>query len=296
MKFFAFKLLFIISFFSATGQKIVNLENSWNVLYKAQGYTSTRCYKFMFDTLIDSYAYNILYYSESNKFDSINALPIALMRQEKKEVYMRYFEEEEEHLLYDFNINIYDTVELGSINAMLDLSFRVDTIDYVKVGDESRKRFHLRPIIDMATTKRQYWIEGIGSSMGLLELATTQYLDHTTELLCFKKNDTLQWNGPLQRCFISNKPPEAKMLIKSKDNKAFATFTIKEELLSSNFKIIIYDMDGEKIAERKIKNKKDLSFKKLKQGEYIIQLTDLFNRIYTTKKIDLYPVEELISE
>lgn len=250
----------------------------------------------MGDTLINSYAYNVLFYSATNEFDSLNALPVAMMREEKSKVYMRYFEENQEHLLYDFNIKIYDTVELGSINPMLDLAFRVDTIDYVKVGDESKKRFHLSPIIDMATTKRQFWIEDIGSSLGLLELATTQYLDHTTELLCFKKDDELLWQNTLGRCFISNKPPEAKMLITSKDDKAFASFTLKEELLTSNFKIVIYDMDGDKVAERKIKNKKDLSFKKLKQGEYIIQLTDLFNRIYTTKKIDLYPIEEKIME
>ncbi len=114
------------------------------------------------------------------------------------------------NLLYDFNLNIGDTfyAPWGFCPAMVVLN--IDTI--LLLNGESRRR------MDMGA---EFWIEGIGSTNGLLNVDyQCQFLDYWVTLNCFIENDTVKYQG------LTNLPCYDRLLgiEKLKNNKRFSVF------------------------------------------------------------------------
>jgi hypothetical protein len=104
-----------------------------------------------------------------------------------------------EGLMYDFNIQVNDTVEVentyypGWLYPLI-----CNNIDSILIGNEYRKRFYLIDddiIIDT-------WIEGIGSEYGILQ-STWFVFGATNDLLCYYENDSLIYIAPYNDCNIS---------------------------------------------------------------------------------------------
>jgi hypothetical protein len=177
----------------------------WNEikLYQGQCDPPDFCkytYFFQGDTVIDAESYHKLY---SN--DSLSASYVGGMREIDKRIYFYYKECSNPVLLYDFGLNVGDSIALSCELCYTDepLYMKVTSIDSVLIGDMSyRKR------INFDYGPAQPWIEGIGSTAGLLYpyyscFTCTCFL----ELVCFKQDvTTLYLNEDLVPCFNYSEP------------------------------------------------------------------------------------------
>ncbi len=198
------------------------------------------------DTVINNLTYKKLYLFYDTLFNVNNATCIGGIREDSlKRVYFRgdtaihnikpviNFYPGEELLLYDFSLQVDDTLKEG--NFLPDNFLIVQDIDTVQIGNTLRKRFHLGPYAWIR------WIEGIGSIDGLLypamPVTTCSGCGDGNALICFKHNDTIlyfndtyddcmplltgiedEWDDPLQVTVYPNPVSDGKMVVEFSEN------------------------------------------------------------------------------
>jgi|GEM_PF-3117678 len=280
--FVAFLFFSYVSF----AQYLTDKGKSWNVLHTYRT-KRTRTYEFVGDTVINDTAFRTLHYSYSEFFDSANSFFAGYIFDDHRgNVYSKYQNGETYHL-YDFTAQTGDTINMGKVNATADLEFAVDSVDYTRIGGKMAKLMYMRPI-DEGISNKQIWIEGIGSTLGPVEVGEIQYFNYNTTLLCSHRNDTLLYKGELWVCYYTNAPEQQKLMFNSSDNSGPGLeFLLSADYGDLDMKIKVFDMRGELVTTKKLKKGKPFVFKKLKSGIYIIQLSDSFGRVYTTKKIEI---------
>jgi hypothetical protein len=279
-------LLYILLFtaIETNSQVLINKAQEWNVLHSYKT-IRTRCYNFTQDTLIDGYKYTSLEFSYSEKFDSANSVFSGFVREDDKQVYIRYLDSNE-YIIYDFSINQGDTISMGMINHQYPISFRCDTIDSLLICNEYKKRLSMTPLNNSDALPQQ-WIEGLGSTAGIVEIGEPQYLSFKTSLLCSKINDSLIWKSSQPFCYFTNAPEPERFVLKTGTEKEDFPIKVTTKISYTGLIVKIYDESGDLILIRKIKKEKDLSFEELATGEYTLQLTDAFDRVYALKKIKI---------
>lgn len=110
---------------------------------------------------------------------------VTLLRQDSLRIYEYNAIEATDTLLYDFNLNIGDT--LPRTNNLWSTTSVVDSVDTVIINGTNRKKFYISGP-DMVAYEM---IEGIGANTGLLE-QMDQLLDCGYGLSCFKVNGTIE--------------------------------------------------------------------------------------------------------
>lgn len=145
------------------------------------------------DTIINSVQYHKIYVLEDTILNIPNSTYYGALREDslKRIYYFGYtLWDTSEVLLYDFSVNIGDSIQYG-------VSYKVvSDIDSVLVGNQYRKRFHFQWVAD------SLWIEGIGSTKGLLFPHTGEPLLGSRELICFKQEDSISYlNSNYNKCF-----------------------------------------------------------------------------------------------
>jgi len=281
----------VVAFFgSSFGQKIIDKNKSWNVMQTFK-ISRTKCYHFLSDTVIHDTTYTRLYYSYSEHFDPDNALYAGALKENKGKVYIR-FPSDEVFLLYDFTRQQCDTIDLGYLGLTSRVRMRVEWVETVMIDTVPHKRMFLT-ILDGEERSEQVWMEGMGSNWGLIEVGELQQYNYNTKLLCVKEKEKMLWQSSLGLCYYSDAPDDQKVVIHTTPDpgasgiKDRMEITLRNDLHigETNLKLLIYNKEGDLVATRKIKKKKDLEFSNLAAGEYLIQVTDYFNKIYTVKKI-----------
>lgn len=140
----------------------------------------------------------------------------ALIRQEAKgKVYTLTPSDTAEVLLYDFNAQVGDTLELQPFLLPYAGGFRtqafvvIETIDSILLDTTWRKRLKINTVglFGNSFSADEYWIEGMGSTAGLFGAGSFGFVasdfDYPT-LLCFTLNDSLVYSSPLHNaCFES---------------------------------------------------------------------------------------------
>ena len=222
-------LIFSVNNYAQSYHKLVNPENKWNYLYEFYpmcgkssqnsldtlnqgsikcGGAEVRTYSLYFsnDTIIDSVNYdkmlckiikqngNDLVYACALREDTIN-----------QKIFIR-FPDQQEMLLYSFNLGIGDTVSI-------DTDYYKDyfTIRYIKaIGNYNFNGFAGKKISVCDTTKRVIqsnlmppyesftddWYEGIGSLITLFDFQQLGVTEAEMNLLCFWNNDYLYYKKP----------------------------------------------------------------------------------------------------
>ncbi|WP_306639700.1 hypothetical protein [Sanyastnella coralliicola] len=100
------------------------------------------------------------------------------IREEDKRIYLkRTFEEE--YIVYDFNLNIGDTVPSPAGIAGLEQWRVIESIDEIEVNGTSRQRYQL--------TGNTYLVEGIGASSGLFNSVQPVQGDCWFEMICYRE-------------------------------------------------------------------------------------------------------------
>ncbi len=149
------------------------------------------------DTLIDSIEYRQIYYKGQGSFTwnaggsnmgcigsyfNIDTVPKFFLRSLNKQMFVRFPGDTLEQLLYDFNLNVGDTLPLSYNNYFQEIT--VSAIDSISTAFGYRKRFTLA-----GSTWAQYIVEGIGHSRGLIEPLKVP-ANCTYILNCFSLNDS----------------------------------------------------------------------------------------------------------
>ena len=233
-------------------------------------YDSMLCINALFDedTLIDNEKYQKLF----QLYDTIpireNAKLVGYLMEKEKKVYYigTYYDE---GLLYDFNVQQGDTV---IIDLPLPLQLIVLRVDTILLGNKKRKQISFNDFDEMT------WIEGIGSTNGLLWPGTYP-LNQKYTLLCMKKdNEQIYFNDKHGSCFPSypthftniKKETEVKE-VTTFPNPTNETFNIQFNTVSSG-KLTIYNIEGKVMNTIQIKNtqEKNIQVDYLEAGIYII--------------------------
>lgn len=189
-------LLFIIAAiaiqFVLSAQDFVSPDKQWNVLASGMPQsTSTEIFWFEGDSIINDKTYQKFWVSR----DSLhNRRFEGLMREESKVVY--YIQPgNNEGVLYDFNVEIGDTISIVNyfcFNAFPLTVYDIDTVEYYGM---SRKRWHL----GIQGEIREIWIEGIGSHSGPLYSAYEMCIVCPYwGLLCFHEQGELYYIMPYE--------------------------------------------------------------------------------------------------
>ena len=174
-----------------------------------------------------------------------------------------------ENLLYDFNLEVGDSFPGPAWPIVVT---NIDTV--VLLNGEIRKRFEFG-------FGHEYWIDGIGSTNGLLNIAYDQIiLVWEVWLNCFFQNDTLKYHGfPTLDCFHALTRVES-----SANNNSFSVYpnpssgNIEIKLVASvqNARLSILNFEGQiiKTIDNISGNKIQLSNDGLPPGIYFFSLQD----------------------
>lgn len=200
-----FMLVFMNSIFA---QDIVSESNRWNVYATGfPSYLATETYKIDGDSAFNGKEYKKIWMTR----DSVDVLWDfqGLLREDSNIVYYKAADSwggsMEEGVLYDFNAEVGDTVMIINMfcpDPDYPIPAVVSTIDTVEYFGVERKRWAL----NVDYSPYDYWIEGIGSSLGPLHsLYYLCIVCPTWDLLCYHKNDTLLYQMfGYDKCFYSS--------------------------------------------------------------------------------------------
>lgn len=153
---------------------------TWNVFWSSWGYglqTGNYVYTFSNDTIINGLTYHkINGYAAAIREDLI-----------QKKVYVIPLFDSVPQLLYDFNLNVGDTLKGYLGISSTSYGDTVTTIDSILINSNYRKRWTIHADARITFGNKYYIIEGIGSSKGLLQ----QYQDFESDsnLECFSQNN-----------------------------------------------------------------------------------------------------------
>jgi hypothetical protein len=189
-------------------------SQQWNVVYiiAASAYPdvySTDIQSIDGDVALEGVDYKLVW--TDNVYD---ALKIAgAIREENRRVYFRryyggYYENEV--LLYDFNLNVGDTVTVNWLSTTL----MVLEESEVEVDGVMRRRLGLgypTSIPELGEIE-EYWIEGVGSTFGFLNsgYGSSSWVGSFPHLLCYYENDNLIWdNEDFDECVMNSDGNEA---------------------------------------------------------------------------------------
>ena len=104
--------------------------------------------------------------------DTVPSYHYGLIREDNaKKVYYRSTPDQPEYLMYDFRISEMDTVNVYGLRGITDYNlsgytYRCDSIRTIEYYQITRSVYYLTPIV--GETGQENWIEGIGSTKGLL--------------------------------------------------------------------------------------------------------------------------------
>lgn len=243
--------------FLGYGQSFVNFSNTWfqNTLCSEYGMNTfyKRDYFFVDSVQIDSLNYFGLSTTSSNIDDYY------LYREIDGKIYYRAKDGlSEEYLIYDFNANIGDTLEIGE--PTLNLSMIVVGIDSFELSSGAkRKRLKVESELGNYPSP-EYWIEGIGSFIFPFNPERAMLASNCeTELSCYLFNSIVEFtiddcqltsteeqlNEPINLTIFPN-PVSGKLKIETEEGvkiQSVELYNVKGIKLNS-FQSELVDLNG----------------------------------------------------
>jgi hypothetical protein len=205
------------------------------------------------DTIINSTLYNKLYeldYDPNCSLNTYGPYYVGCFRNDipEKRVYFIKKTQSEELLLYDFSLNIGDTVPQTYINFSYPYLI-VEDIDSVMVGSSYRKRFTYL----QETYPPVFAIEGIGAHTGLLEAMEIFEQQHL--LRCFTLEDELIYinadscNLETDTCISVDIPNQAldaiEVIVYPNPTDSYLQIDVKtRSQCEVNYQFILYNTQG----------------------------------------------------
>ena len=186
---------------------IVEEGKQWNVLFSypwnppEPQHKYTDIYKIEGDTLLDGVTYKVMYATRNENLTGWNLWGF-LRETEDGQVFSRRPSTSDEQLLYDFSMEVGDTI------CMCDYGFYECCMVVVEKGEslvneEPRQQIVLE--YPFGNGEREVWIEGIGSLYGIVDSGSLFLVGGSTDLLCYYEDGDLIWQNTTlgyNECYI----------------------------------------------------------------------------------------------
>jgi len=253
---------------------------------------STRNYQFDYDTTFCGHTYS--------KTSIYSSSPYFYFRSDSLRTFFRFGNKcsSREYLMYDYSLNVGDTVyltsDLGIFGYADSLMFILNDIDTVNYLGTDRLRFKMHyyflPLYS-GPPRIMYWVKGLGSlthpffSIKPLQDGCECHYD----LLCYDSLGTqLFFNTQYNTCDTTSlgfEMPKNELSIQIYPNPSSDYFNISIENIqkSSNLELLIYDIKGRKLKHLVLQNS---------SGNNRVDVKDLASGIYT---LHLYSGEKLLA-
>lgn len=178
-----------------------------------------------------------------------------------------------ELLLYDFNVNIGDTVLYPHIDST---SILINSIDSVQINNQFRKKYNYTKLSQNSCGgfgNNSSYVEGIGNiNLGLLSLWISFFESHE-QLSCFEDDEIFYSNVP--NCeTVGIKKEKIASNLKVYPNPTsenlyleFSDFNLNEKLTYSFF-----DISGKAVYSSTIEQSKPIDVSNLKKGLYLLKI------------------------
>jgi len=257
------------------------------------------------DTVIGTYNYKKIYMFLDTVFDKSTATYVGGLREDSdKKVWFKdaikihdfkpfyLIPDSEEILLYDFSVNVGDTIKKGNFDVFFPGAMGygnslmppiiVNQIDTIRIGNSLRKKIQFNWWVGE-------WIEGIGSTLGLF---ITPQVDHPTctcndgRLIGFKyQGEILYFNEMFSEFYPTAIQPienqSSKISIKQLQNRE-----VQFDFGNNNISFLwIYNMTGRLQQSYDIKMQRELilSGSRFAPGIYIYRASDFAGNNYSGK-------------
>ena len=176
---------------------IIEDGKQWNVLFTypwsppEPPHRYTDIYKIEGDTLVDGVPYKVMYATRNEDLTGWNLWGF-LRETEDGQVFSRRPSTSDEHLLYDFSMEVGDTI------CMCDYGFYECCMVVVEKGEilvneEPRQQIVLE--YPFGNGEQEVWIEGIGSLYGIIDSGSLFLVGGSTDLLCYYEDGDLIWQN-----------------------------------------------------------------------------------------------------
>ena len=196
-------------------------------------------------------------------------------------MFIRVPNDTNEYLLYDFNLQVGDTLPITYNNPQN--TVYVSGIDSVYTPYGYLKRFSLS-----GNNSAQYLIEAIGSSAGLIEPIGV-ILECGYSLGCYSLNDTAYYPSQGPGCNLTVGLPlqNPKVNVTIFPNPFSSEISLKSELPLKNGSVILSNLPGQIVFRRDNLNGKEFSFNAgdLSPGVYLLRLVQDGEQLYSEKLI-----------
>jgi hypothetical protein len=279
-------LTFSQDYYSFADSSAIWNEYSIHVEYPTNVASKTR-YGTIGDTMINNIEYSKIYKLINDTCLNIeNTEYFGAIREENKQIFaLTIYHGDTEILLYDFSVEVGDTVYSNASFGYLASPAVISNIDSIVLLDgTTRKRYWINSSLD------EFWIEGIGSQGGLFtpitDLLTNYYEPH---LSCFKQYESTVYlnNYSCDKCFCSLET-SIKVIgglqneIQIYPNPASTSIIIDFELNTESSITRLINSSG-KLIESKLSNSFPIQMNigYLPNGIYLIQIdteSTLFNK------------------
>jgi len=234
------------------------------------------------DTIINStdyfklYRYGFVRWSIP-QVDTINDYIGAIRNNESRQVILVNAEDTAQSIIYDFNLQVGDTIKIGygSEDNLI-----VRTIDSIEFCGKYYRRFNL---LHYSEIINQTLIEGIGSNAGLIDPFIPQH-ENTSILECYTEaNNTNCSNCDLLLLFNRLFEVDLRVSILPNPCTDYVEVSSSCELKS----VLIIDLNGRMLEEYTLINDYRFRFstKEYKCGVYIIHIEDKNNRRISQKVV-----------
>ncbi len=297
MKIFSLVILFFATFYSNAQTSVYHpFPDSaavWNIHYDqffcAFGYGNEN-YSITFsgDTQINSQAYHKLNTPFVQSLSTGNCPSVVMagyrgaIRQDSinKKVYFIPPANLTEQLLYDFNMQVGDTVR-GYIETNAPTPDTVIAIDSVLVGSSYRKRWEINSWYNI------YFIEGIGSTYGLIVPSMGYVTDQPSYTIsCFQQNAQTLYPNTTSNCQVIDNVNSTiiisdQVIVFPNPSNGFFTIDIGKMEIEE---IRLTDLLGHLILQLKTPGQTKFNIDNLQSGTYILTIIDKNNNT-TNRKI-----------
>ncbi|MEZ4955048.1 MAG: T9SS type A sorting domain-containing protein [Saprospiraceae bacterium] len=293
----SFLFFFLFSAMAGISQTVDFPEN--NAIWKEAQITIagpiTRHLALCGDTLFNGGLYSQIVELQVNDSMQITSSSyVGALRQENGLVYYHSDFLPDDILLYDFSLEAGDEITLSFTFVNQQVTRKVDSTDEQLLAGKMRKVIYFENTMPSCPLPPEMWIEGIGSSYGLLGRAfdPCTVADAGGQLLCFQQEDEYL-NLTLIECFLpalnncsfinateNVLPKNALLHIYPNPTMDRLFIEIKNELINADFKFSVINSFGQ-IIETELKNNGDdfsMNVSDLPVGIYFIKIMDGENR------------------
>ena len=186
---------------------IVEEGKQWNVLFSypwsppEPQHKYTDIYKIEGDTLVDGVSYKVMYTTRNENLTGWSVCGVIRETEDKQVLYRRDGSAYDE-ILYDFSMEVGDTIIMSGNGFYPNWMFVIETNE-ILVNGEPRQQI----VLEYPWGEQEVWIEGIGSLYGIID-SGSRFLDGgSTDLLCYYEDGDLIWQNATpgyNECYIVN--------------------------------------------------------------------------------------------